>query len=520
VFFYQLRQIFFLCALICPLSLFAADIKQADDLYHDGNYQAAYQAYLYSANIGYARAYYQLANLHLNGLGAEKSQLKALMYFSLAAEQNFADSADIVAQLLEHIPENSRSQIEQSIKEILAVYGIKNIQQTYFPQILAEKLKHKIKFNASLSPERFQNDSLKIIKNIEQSNTRVKQTLNQRLIWQEPPPPTNTEYKSDQQLQLARLQMAYNMKRIGPAYSAIVDYEIHPDGSVRNMEYEEFFVSQNSKLIRITQHNFARFKTTPGETEGAKTPFIGRAKLGIANYSKNQLNSEYKRFYRRLKAYARELKTSKKLEDRFAYTVLLMQFEWLQTKPQQWVSQLKVLSEAGHPIAQYEYGLFLYREQKHIQQAIELISESAKAGYARAEYRLGTFLLNSPWVFTDKQKALFWFERAAANGYQFAGLKAAEIKILDTGDLTDLPGATEHLWQVRELAHTNPDYRYLRAMLNFKSKPRQLAKAVKYMRTAIDLANEYNWDVSAWENTLQNWISNYEVTIIDDLAQH
>ncbi|MDP3817114.1 tetratricopeptide repeat protein [Pseudomonas sp.] len=86
-------------------------------------------------------------------------------------------------------------------------------------------------------------------------------------------------------------------------------------------------------------------------------------------------------------------------------------------------SMLRLLLEksalAGCKEAQYDYGCLLY-EEGQFEQALLLYSDSAKKGYAPAQWCYGVDVLNGRGIKQDIRKGLFYIEMAAAQQYQNA----------------------------------------------------------------------------------------------------
>lgn len=86
-------------------------------------------------------------------------------------------------------------------------------------------------------------------------------------------------------------------------------------------------------------------------------------------------------------------------------------------KAKQWFTQA---AQKGHGRAQYALAL-LYRQQgDDISQSIKWQRQAAQSGYAEAQYGLGLLFANGQYLPQDKQQALFWFQRAAAQNHHAA----------------------------------------------------------------------------------------------------
>jgi len=114
----------------------------------------------------------------------------------------------------------------------------------------------------------------------------------------------------------------------------------------------------------------------------------------------------------------------------------------------------------------------------------------------------------------DDKKALFWLAKASQQNHLPAKLMLAEVQLLTKDeDLHDVDNALLYLNELSDKQQNNPQYHYLQAMAHVKLQPRQLSKAVIYMREAIALGEDYNWNVVPWQQQLTKWTSGGNVTI-------
>ncbi|MCU4677053.1 hypothetical protein N7931_15575 [Catenovulum sp. 2E275] len=400
---------------------FAADITQADQYFQQKQYDLAKVDYLTLAETGSAHAFYQLGVLYLNGLGVEKSQLKALLWFDLAAEQSFLDSKQIVADLLKNTPDESKAKIQVLSDTFKQSYGWQVVHNRYFAVIDHNKISQKVYFaeldeqgNPHISDKQDFVDSV----GIETNNDAVMGFDDSSLAEGE-------DIQSDFFFSRPTMQDI----RSRPFY-AVIDYEIARDGSSRNLELNQSVTETNQAyqeaLADLSEH---KSDAVPF-FESDKTLFINRSYIGLASYTKAKIQNQYEDLYSWLFRKTRLWKRSEDLTDQYHYAMALSTFNWLDKDGKELDQVLDKLAKVGHPLAQFEYGLKLYREQTDIERGIFWISEAAKAGVSRAQYRLGRILLDSPWVKSDEHKALFWFENAADKAYVHAYLSVAELKLL------------------------------------------------------------------------------------------
>lgn len=488
-----------LCALVwvgslTALPLRAMDIFQANANFQVGQYEQALNDYQQLAELGNAQAFYQLGLMHYQGLGTEADSFKALMWFSLAAEQQFSDAQQVSADILALATEEQRPAIEQVLTDIKARYGMEVVQQKYFPILNTPTSDQQIEF---VNPDGSQGTvNFRDNYDIEIGEAIVSTALSQQsasidylLLGRPPAIGVNTR-----------------------SYFAVVDYDIASDGSVRNPQPMQVngYIKPALNLLTTTRFAQPRFNDQA-------VSFFQRSYLGMSGYNREFIRTEqFERFYYGLNRRVKKLKASSTIEDQYQYAVALMTFPWLTADKQELDGVLAQLAAAGHALAQYEYGSLLYREQRDISAAVHWLNEASKAGVAKARYRLGRLLLSSPYVEQDEHKALFWFEQAAAGAYTPALLAGAELTLLATdNNLHNAERARDFLAKVPENEQRNPDYEFLQAMRFYSQPSRDMAQAVDHLRDAISLGNTFNWDVTDWEKRLSDWTSNGKVEVTD-----
>jgi TPR repeat protein len=494
--FFSIRQTIKLITLTLSFCFFTCaysnTIAQADGDFQKENYQSAYNKYLKVALVGSPHAFYQLGTIHLKGLGFSKDPIKAIVWFSLAAEQGFLDSEKVFDELMSNFSKTDRTKIMEVVTAFQENYGIEKINNKLFPVINQENLEYKIQFGENGADIEFFPDD-----NLEDLDFGSDETLDF----------DGEDSDGDQLL----IDNSTSTNLLNRPFSASVDYDIALDGSTRNMQPLQTMGHTAPALYELSTH-----KTPAPYFKDTNVHFFYRAHIGLASFSEGQMKDKYRKFNSLLKRKTKKLRKSTVLEDKFKLALALMAFEWLAEDETEINQLLLDLSMSGHPMAQYEYGAKLYREQNNITQAIHWIGEASKYGISKAEYLLGRILLNSPWVEHDEQKALFWLESAAKKAHQSAQLKTAELKLLaNNSDLHNLEEAQKYLFEYPEKGHDQPEYQYLMAMVNNQVKPRRLSDAVQYLRTAIDLGEDLDWDVSAWQNQLTRWTTSGSVTIVE-----
>ncbi|WNC71775.1 hypothetical protein RGQ13_16890 [Thalassotalea psychrophila] len=475
---------------------FAGNIEQADIYFQQQQYKLALGEYITLADGGNARAFYQLGAIYYNGFGVDQSETKALVWFALAAEHDFENSVEIVNDLLSGVPATDKEKLLAIIAQFKKAYGKQGIQDKYFPQINEANLSEKIVYSNGKQLDAFYITTDEGF--IEDDDSEV--AFDDEIYDSEGFSETETFKKSS---------VLENFKN--RPYMLVVDYDIAPDGSRRNFNPVQVIGNPNKGILDLSYSN--SLKPT---FKGKSVNFVHRSYLGVANYGSSEIRRELSFLYSRVTRYVRKLADSEIPEEQYQHAAALMYFTWLKREEGQVEALLKSSSNGGYIPAQFEYGLLLYREQKDIKLAVELISKAAQQGFTQAQYRLGRLILDSPWIMNDEKRALFWLELAAEEAHVGAALKASEVKLLSKNkQLLDVSGAIELLDKLTEEEAENPEYLYLQALAHNNMRPRKLSVAVTYIREAIELGDDRGWDISLWENTLKGWTSGGSVTIVE-----
>jgi len=458
----------------------ASSVVEADKLYAQQDFEQARIAYLAAAKVGSPHAYYQLGTIYYEGQGTKEDVLSALVWFSLASEYQFNDSERITAELLQTIVKEKKAYVSQLIAAFKKKHGKKQITQQYLPEIITANLDKKITFDGDEELNKW-HESIDDMSDFEDEDSYG----------------FNYDNASGGSI------LAQNRRRniFKPFYFAIIDYDVAIDGSVRNMVPTKSIGRITKALYDISINKFP----TP-TFEGKPVNFINRSYSGIATYDSFKMKDKYNGLYWRSKRRARELAESQDVHDRYQYAMTLLNYDWLPQEEGQAITLLQTLAEEGHPEAQYEYGLHLYRTQTDPAQAIKWLSLAGQFGFPEAEYRLARILQESPWVVKDEKKSLFWYESAAKKSHAAAILKVAELKLLANDEsLHDQQSAIEYLQSVDIADQVNPEYNYLVAVSHLKGDNRDFNKLVKHLRLAISQGNRLHWDVSPWESQLEQW---------------
>jgi len=478
-------------------SVLANNIKQADNYFEQKKYSLALNEYLSVSDTKEPKVYYQLGVMHYKGLGVEADSFKALVWFSLAAEKNYDNSVEIVNNLIANVDPEEKPQINALIKTSQLLYTQQAVFRKYQPQLNKTNLKQRIKF-----------DDYENISDVEiNTNEGTEDALSMFMATQSGGSSVEgfegfTSYDT--------FASENEFSNTEPCF-LIADYDIAPDGSIRNIAQVKTRGSVKSAEYDLSMNNLP--KPTFNDQS---VSFINRTYLGIANYNRFRMRKDYYSLYKAMRSLTDQLSESDSAKDQYSYGMALMHFPWLSQESGDVNELLKGAAESGYALAKYEYGLKLYREQKDLKQAVYWLFEAAKNNLSQAQYRLARIFLDSPWVIHDENKALFWLEQAASKGHLTSKLKSAEIKLLSTDEgLQDVKGAVAYLTEIDELQNQNPEYQYLQAMAAAKKVNRELSVAVKHIRKAIKLGKSLNWDVTSWQAQLKSWTSGGRVFVQD-----
>ncbi|WNC69172.1 hypothetical protein RI845_03200 [Thalassotalea nanhaiensis] len=475
-----------------------ATIKKADRYFLEQKYNLALNEYLVAAETVSPKAYYQLGVMHYKGLGTAADNIKALVWFSMAADFNYDNSVEIVNNLIANVQPAEKAEVTQLIKSSQEALARQLVYRNYAPIIIEENLSNKLLFDD--------------MPDLSDANIVTDMGFSNSLSMNDGYSGGGLSGGADDMGSSAEsFESESDAFPEEEPYFLIADYDVGPDGSIRNITEVKASGDVKSVLFDLS------FNTLPKPTLNDKNVyFVNRTYLGIASYNKWRMQRDYNYFYTKMRKLTSKLDDSDSPKDKYNQAMALLNFPWLKQEKGYVDQLLKAAAEHGYVMAKYEYGLKLYREQTDFKQAVHWIFEAAKQEHSHAQYRLARILQDSPWVVNDENNALFWFEQASEKDHLPAKLKTAEIKLVAKDEqLIDVDGAIEILADIAEPQADNPEYHYLQAMAHLKMEPRQLAKTVEYLESAIKLGNEFNWDTSAWQKELDSWTSSGSVTIVE-----
>lgn len=498
--------------LVCTAS--ANNAFKGDALYQQNNFEQALTAYIAAAEMGSPHVYYQLGAMYYKGQGTKPNYLSALLWFSLAAEYQFSDSEKIFNQLFDNIDEKDKTNIHTLIDDFKQKYGKQKIHDKYLPELITANLEKTVTFGGEGSYET-ENDASDKLFGITSSNKLTDDEFDDFNDLDDADPfaifddldAVDEENEDENQTEGggALIQDAPEKKNpLDLPYLAVIDYDVAPDGSIRNIN--KIYSEGRAGNIKTAMYDYSLLTLGKPTFDGKRVNFINRGYIGINRYDLMEIRGKHKDIYDWVRRSVRKLEKSDSSHDKYKLAMLMQYYPWFPQEKGQSVSLLKELAELGHVNSQYEYGLYLYREQTDVAEAIKWLSLAGQFGMADAQYRLARILQESPWVVTDERKALFWYENAAKKGHSAAILKTAELKLLANDEsLRNQAEAIDILNNIEQVQSKNPDYNYLVAVSHLDGKFRDFTKVVKYLRFAISRGRTLNWDVSKWEEQLSQW---------------
>ncbi|GFD90781.1 hypothetical protein KUL152_30070 [Tenacibaculum sp. KUL152] len=465
----------------------AVNVLKANTDFKNGNYAAALPLYEEGAKLGNAHSLYQLGIMYSKGLGVSSSAVSSMIYLSLAAEQNYHNSANIVKKMRASLNDEELLLLKRAIEEEKNAHMI--FQKLFLPEINQTTIDQRVTFGNEKDLE----------KRVYFEELSEFQNFDNEL--------QNFDGGFDDLDGGEALDVAIVVNNPG---FLVVENDVASDGSVRYVR--EIQKSGNTKRFL---ESYRLFPLGQPELGQKPTEFVHRAFMGAAIDDQFYLNNNLPRLYRETRRILREATDNPTLESLYQYAMAMIIFPWMESEDGEAEQLLKELALKGHPGGMYEYGLQLYMQQKDIPEAIKWITEASKYGLSRAEYRLGKLLLTSPWIISDEKKALFWFESAAEKEDEAAALHIAKIK-LTTKDksLIDVSGAIGHLDAISNSQNLNPEYHYLLS-ISYRLRPqRNFKKSVELLEKAISMGMRTNWDTSEWQALLAKMLEG-NITVTD-----
>ena len=495
--------------LLLGTTLSNANVLQGDKFFKEQKFDLAKSEYEASAQVGNAHAYYQLGSIYLKGLGSTKQDVsKALVYFNLAAESNFSDAKEIADTLASLMPVEHQAVHDDLVQGLKKHFGKQAISAKYFPQLIEGSLAKRVVLgNAQLN---FNDSDLIDVYDV------IDASIEDSFL-QEPQGSRTISFVPQHYISPNDLMPSYApggvpvVKRfasqpvegwvLGDQRNLIIDMDIGTDGSIREMNVFKNTIVPKRMIRQIAYHSLEAQPLF----DNKKVPFVIRYRGYNSARTRNMMEYEAPEAFKFYRHVARRLKEKTDIENRYKYVMALTYHPWLNQEEGELEARLLELAELGHPQAQLELGMHLYREQKDIDKAIHWISQAASYGLTEAEYRLGRLFIESPWIIKDERKSLFWLTKASNKEHVVATQQIAKVKLTGSDNIFDVEGAKACLDKVSNERATHPEYHYLRALTFVKQEQRSMPQALASIRKAITLGDNLNWDVTEWQQLLDSW---------------
>jgi len=274
--------------LLIALPALAGNISIADNYFLQKQYDLANKEYLAAAEIGNPRASYQLGIMHYQGLGTKSNNIKALIWFALAAEHHYENSAVIVEKLLISLPTKQKEKAIALVSTFQQSFGKQSVQSKYYPQLLTQKLNQKIHFGDN--KENHQLDSF------------IDDDFDRQLSFSDSLDENNfddcfsddigdDDIDSSDNFQDMTTQGNFTRLLDGP-YLLIADYDIALDGSIRHINPIQAIGMPKDALYNLSITTLPKPKFINNGVH-----FVNRAYLGMASFDKFEIRDEHPKLY-------------------------------------------------------------------------------------------------------------------------------------------------------------------------------------------------------------------------------
>ncbi len=419
-----------------------AHIQDAKANYVKKNYAEAKKEFDYLKQIGNAEASLQLGGMYFRGDGVTADLTKAFAMYMLAYAQGHEEAKQYAVGVLKKLPEEQHA----SAKELAATYVSKWGKDMLLPFIKPSLTEH---------------------------------------------------YKQEprQQLMAASKKVVFGSRyatRTSHVSSAVLDYQIAPDGSVRDVEVVHNYL-MDSKSLNWAIKETAEKHYTAGGSGGQYARNTWAQKDTTMSY----IESTEPEIFNTIK----KLKKQAKQDEPYAmyeYGMLVMAIPALDESRDIYLDYIKKAAEKGVPEAQTEQSEQLIQKGLYAKALDQLLS-AAQAGHSRAQYLLGRNIYQGLWLQKNEPMAVFWLTQAVRN--ENLGARRYLAKALVSSENKELRNpqkALELLEEIKQDDSMNPNWHYLQALALQQTSQREDAK--KSLTRAISMAKEHEWLVTEWDN--------------------
>lgn len=455
----------------------SANIYKASDAINDKRYDDAKTYLKQSAQIGNAKAQFLLGILHYEGKSGKIDKNLAISWLFLASEYNYPNAIEYAGQIYQELSPEEQKAATKISGQVRAKYGKATLQKNIYPTIHQEEIEDQIITKPS-----------KILERGELHYKRgLAGAMNSMMI-------NNAINRRDRNA-LNNLDKTLINDDSG---KVIIKYNVALDGRSRSSEVlfswpQGRFDEPSLSSIYTSKFTTAKNESTEKEQYGLVAPNY----FGI--YGVVSLRDDYPHIYKRFKNLKNRVDEGPQVKYLYASFLRAYQDYLSESEAQAFDVVLLEAAEGDYTPAQVSYAEYQIYENNDLEAGLPWLIKAAKDGFAPAEYRLGelTYYPPSPYLKKDAKKSIFWLTSAAEQGNKKAQLKL--IEILNKENKLSLDYAKKAISWLEEIADNkqeNPNVYYLLAVAYNIIDDKD--EAEDYIETAIDMAEDYKWDISRW----------------------
>jgi TPR repeat protein len=444
--------------LICIFSIVSfyshADIMTAYQAAQNKDYATASEHFQLSANLGHAKAQNILAQLLSHGAGIDKDPILAYVYFALANEQlQTKKSQQAAIAALSRLNDADKKLAETKLIEYQKSIGKSALAKDILPIIASKPF--------VLSP--------------------AKKIASSKVV-------SGSEF---------------TVKKIDLS-SSILEYDIAPDGSVRDVAVAYSYFA-NSKLLQDMVRSTYRLKFATKNTPRYQDNNIQdqRSIWAQRTLNKEAIKELSRDFYKRIIQLER-LAQEGNANAQYELAMYIIAFPALSTNQSVAVDYIKKAAKSGHSKAAAEYAYYLFKGKgvkQDFAKGVTFLVNAAQGADSRGQYRLAREFLSGNIIQKDTEKALFWLKQAAKAGDKNAEFWLARTLLEQTTSAPeDLEQAYELLNKTKKPQEANPNWYY--ALSKFHLKKNDNASAMTILIEAISLAQDLKWQIADWQSEL------------------
>lgn len=431
-----------------------ADMQTAYEAAQNKDYPLAAKHFQQSANLGHAKAQNVLAQLHLHGAGVEKNPVLAYVYFALSNEQTPSEKSKQAAKaVLARLSKEQQKIAQQTLNQY---------QQKIGKTVLNEQIMPTLANNPFiLSP--------------------AKKVRGSKSV----------------------MQSSFTVRKVKLS-SAILEYDIAPDGSIQDVGVAYSYFSSDKLLQDMIRSTYSgRFAQKQQQRYQENHIEDQRSIWAQRDVNKAAIKGDSKNFYKHF-IQLETLAAKGNANAQYELGMYIIAFPSLNTNQIKAVDFMKKAADSGHANAAAEYAYYLFKG-KGVKQdftaGLNYLVRAAKDGNGRAQYRLGREFLSGQIIKKDHKKALFWLQQAEDAGDKNATFWLARTLLVQKNiQPTQINLAQTLLEKSEKSQENNPNWYYYVSQAELAQN--NIESAVKSLNNAIDLASDFDWDVSKWQAEL------------------